>query len=262
MAGTLQGDGGPPARHRVGLVRYPSFLHAWVLDLPGCIAGGPDIEAIGRLLPLVIAEHVAWLRQHGVHTDVLTMWDVVEQVDGSAFASAGGEFCFAWERTPMTAEELEHGIARMEYARADLLDAYQHLPDAILDWAPSAVDTSSFDAWAPEARTIRGIVEHVLQLEVYYRDSLRDGPAAGIFEHTGDPATERATTVALLRSRTDGERSRTYRPTRPSRSVAEEWTVRKVLRRIISHERAHTAEIVQRRTWLLLGLPPGMTDER
>jgi hypothetical protein len=243
-------------------VQYPAFVHAWVLDLPGCIAGGRDLEAVARLLPLVIAEHVAWLRRHGERAQALAAWDVSEQIDGDAFAAAGGEFCFAWERAPLTAEELERGIARMQYARADLLDAYRHLPDAIMDWAPAAVDTSSFDAWAPEARSIRGIVEHVLQLEVYYRDSLRDGLAPGIFERTGDPGLERARTEAVVRSLTDDERSRTYCPTRPSREVAEEWTVRKVLRRIISHERAHTAEIVQRRTWLLLGLPPGMTDER
>jgi hypothetical protein len=251
MAVTMPRRGAASDQHRNGLVEYP-----------GCIAGGRDMDAIKRLLPRVIGEHMAWLRQHGEHAELLFTWDIVEHIDGTAFASAGGEFCFAWEQTPMTAEELERGIARMEYARADLLDAYQHLSDTILDWAPSAVDTRSFDAWAPEARTIRGIVEHVLQLEVYYRDSLRDGLAAGIFERTGDPAAERARTVALLRSLPDDERSRTYRPTRPSREVAEEWTARKVLRRIISHERAHTAEIVQHRTWLLLGLPPGMTDER
>jgi hypothetical protein len=42
---------------------------------------------------------------------------------------------------------------------------------------------------------------------------------------------------------------------RPGRTVAEEWTVRKVARRIIAHERAHAAEVRQRLTWVLLGLP-------
>jgi hypothetical protein len=32
-------------------------------------------------------------------------------------------------------------------------------------------------------------------------------------------------------------------------------TIRKVLRRLISHDRDHAAEILQRRTWLLLGVP-------
>lgn len=251
----------PASAHRVGLVQYPAFLHAWVLDLPGCIAGGRDIYALGRLLPLVIAEHGAWPR-HGEQIETLPSWEIVEQVDAGAFAGAGGEFCFGWEQAPLTAEELERGIARMQYARADLLDACLHLPDAILDWAPTVVDTSSFDAWAPEARTIRDIVEHVVQLEIYYRDSLHDSLARGIFERTGDPAAERAHTVALLRSLMDDERTRTFRPIHPSRDVAEEWTGRKVLRRIIAHERAHTAEIMQRRTWLFLGLPPGITDER
>jgi hypothetical protein len=31
--------------------------------------------------------------------------------------------------------------------------------------------------------------------------------------------------------------------------------VRKLARRIITHERGHAAEIMQRRTWILLGVP-------
>jgi hypothetical protein len=35
----------------------------------------------------------------------------------------------------------------------------------------------------------------------------------------------------------------------------EHWTVRKALRRIISHERFHTKEIEQQLAWLLVGPP-------
>jgi hypothetical protein len=62
-------------------------------------------------------------------------------------------------------------------------------------------------------------------------------------------------TLSLLRSLSDEQRARVYRPIRPGVATPGSWTVRKVIRRIISHERAHTAEILQRRTWILLGVP-------
>jgi DinB family protein len=137
------------------------------------------------------------------------------------------------------------------------MSAFEPLPDAVLDWVPPAAAFEKFDPWAPDVRTIRGLLRHVLQFEVYYRDGPRDGAAKGISEQTGDPPAEHARTVQLLRSLTDDGRSRLYRPLRPGQSAPEEWTVRKMLRRTISHERAHTAEIQQRRTWLVLGVPGG-----
>ncbi len=240
-------------KHRIGLVIYESFVHACVLDLPGCIAGGRDRAEIDALLPLSIVEHIAWLRANGDAIEDIADWEVAEEVD--VRQAAGGEFCFSAEREPLSGQELELLIQRMGYARADVLAAQRSLPAELLDWLPSASTVSSPDPWEPEPRSIRRIFEHVLQLEVYYRDGLRDGAAAGIFENVVDPAAERAQTIELLRSLSDADRSRVYHPVRPGHSEPDEWTVRKVVRRIISHERAHAGEIVQRRTWFLLGIP-------
>ena len=152
-------------------------------------------------------------------------------------------------------EELESLIRRLGYARAELLASIDGVADAVLDWEPPRSAFASFDAWAPEVRTIRGVARHVFQFEPYYRDGLRDGPAAGIYERVSDPATEHALTVERLRSLSAEERSRVWRPLRPGGSAPEEWTVRKVVRRMVSHDRAHAAEIMQRRSWVLLGVP-------
>ena len=240
-------------KHSIGLVTYGSYVHAWVLDLPGCLVGGRDLDQVAHMLPVVIAEHAAWLRSHGETVGESGAWEVAQTVDVAA--APGGDPCFDAERTPLARRDLDRLIARMEYARADLLDGVRQLPDAVLDWEPPASAIGSFDAWAPGVRTIRDIVRHVFQFEVYYRDGLRDGAAKGIFEKVADPAIEGARTVDLLRSLTEEDRGRVYQPIRPAQTVAEEWTARKVLRRIISHERAHAAEIQQRRTWLLLGVP-------
>jgi hypothetical protein len=241
--------------HQVGIVAYENAVHAWGIDLPGLVSWGSDLEELAPRFSLVLADYLAWLRRHGEDAGDDLAWEAVETVDGTALTSTGGEFCFAAERAPLSRDVLERAITRMAFARDDLMSAVDGLPDAVLDWEPPLSSVALLDAWAPEARTIRGIVEHVLQLETYYRAGLADGAAAGIFERIGVPQEERERTVALLRSLDDHWRNRSYYPVRPGRSTPEEWTVRKVLRRIISHERHHAAEIVQRRAWLLLGVP-------
>jgi len=234
---------------------YGTGIHAWVLDLPGCIAGGRNSEAIALMLPLAIAEHVAWLQQHGESVDASPAWEAVESIDPLTQSDADGDFCFADDRRPLPRAELETCIARLEFARADLLGLVSALPDALLDWAPPRSSVEAFDVWAPGARTVRDILAHVLSFEVFYRDGLKDGPARGIFETVADVSGERVTTLALLRSLNDAQRERVYRPVRPGLVTPGSWTVRKMVRRIISHDRAHTAEILQRRTWILLGVP-------
>ncbi len=238
--------------HRVGVVTYKSNVHAWVLDLPGCIAGGRDVAEVGPALDLAILEHVAWLGMHGESVDEAYDWQIVETLPA---AEHGGDACFAAEATPPSHEDLDVAIRRMKFARADLVASIDSLPPLLLDWEPPATAFASFDAWAPEPRSIRALVDHVLSFEVYYRDALQNGAAGGISTRVADAAADRAVTVGRLRSLTDDDRARVWRPIRPGHTEPEEWTVRKVLRRIISHERAHTAEIVQRRTWPLLGVP-------
>lgn len=238
--------------HVVGLVEHERFVHAWVLDLPGCIVGGHDLGEIEAKLPLAIAEHTGWLRSHGEPVEDGGVWEIVER--GPA---AAGDVLFEAERAPMSREEQERLIGRVGFAQADLLAATAGVADAVLDWEPPRGAFETFDAWAQEVRTIRDVARHAHQFDVYYREGLRDGAAAGIYEAVPDPAAEQARTIERLRSLTNEERRRVWRPTRPGQGVAEEWTMRKVVRRMISHERGHAAEILQRRTWVLLGVPGG-----
>ncbi|MEX2245992.1 MAG: DinB family protein [Dehalococcoidia bacterium] len=243
------------AKHQVGVTTYDGELLGWVLDLPGCIAAGRDLAGVEEKLPLVIAEYEGWLRSHGEAVGEASGWEIVQTVDATAFAATGGEFCLEEEYAPLGREELERHVRYLQHARSDLLRKIEHLPDAVLDWRPPNTAAEHIDPWAPDVRTIRGIVQHTLQLEVYYRESLHDGPAPGIFERVDDPQTELERTLDRIRSLTDGDLSRVFRPIHPGRTVAEDWTLRKVLRRYISHERVHTAEIAQRHTWILLGVP-------
>ena len=251
--------------HEVAIVAYERELLGWVMDLPGCVAAGRDRADLDLRLRLAIAEHLTWLRSHGEDagdgtsgdetSGDDTSWTAAQEVDAQARRPTGGDFLFELERGPLSSAGLEGMIARMRYAQADLLASARGLPGLLLDWEPPASAIGEPDPWSPEPRTIRQIAVHALQLDLFYRESLRDGPAPGIFERVRPPEEEFEATIALLRGLDDEGRFRVWRPVHPGSADAEEWTARKVVRRRISHLRAHTAEIAQRRTWVLLGAP-------
>jgi hypothetical protein len=238
--------------YSVGLVHRGNTVHAWVFDLPGCIAGAPDVDHIDAPLRLAIAEHEGWLRAHGEEIAASDGYDVFETVMA---AHPAEEIVFQGDCAPVADAELEVMLRRMAYARADLLEPFARLPDAVLDWAPPSSAFDAFDAWAPEVRTIRDLLTHALQFDIYYREGLHDGPAKGISERTGDPVAEREITIGIMRSLSMLDRTRVFQPLRPGQTTPDAWTLRKAIRRIISHERVHAAEVVQRWSWTLLGTP-------
>ncbi|HSE45708.1 MAG TPA: hypothetical protein VLA89_10325 [Gemmatimonadales bacterium] len=46
---------------RVGLVRYPGAVHAWVLSLPGCVAGAPSAGEITKDVAILLGPDQPWL---------------------------------------------------------------------------------------------------------------------------------------------------------------------------------------------------------
>lgn len=242
-----------PMSEPFSLARYPGFTLAWADAWPGLVAGGSMESELAERIPLSLAEHRAWLNGHGTDGPAGEAWHVSESIPNAETAALGGEFCFAADRLPLTGAELSRAMEHARFAMEDLAHAAD-LPDVLLDWLPAGLKIEHADPWAPDVRTIRGILRHALQLEVYYRDGLRDGPAAGIFETVGTPRDEFELTRAAV-ERAAQEPGRIYAPARPGRNEPDQWTLRKVVRRLISHHRAHTAEILQRRTWVLLGVP-------
>lgn len=239
-------------RARLAVERYPDLVLAWVVDLPGCVAGGRTLEEAEERLPVVIAEHLASLRNHGIPVEEVDGWEVTESIE------AQGDVIFAADRETLSADALAGLVARVRGAQAELRSAMRGLPAALLDWEPPRSAFATFDSWAPDVRSIREVANHVYRFETYYLDGLRDGPAAGIFETMSAAGRRRA--FERLAALPESERSRAFFPVRPGQTEPEQWTARKVLRRLISHGRVHAAEIIQRRTWFLLGTPQPGTD--
>lgn len=221
------------------LVTYPNQVLAWADNWPGLVAGGATREAAEQAIPAAIAEYANWLGSAGMPRPTpAAAWRITSILDGTT--APGGDVCSPADRAPIAAGELEAHLAIASRAVDDLIDATR-MPDDALDHLPEGMVPEHVDPWAPDVRTIRGILLHTLQMEVFYRGSLVDGPAVGIFEPVTTAEGEWRRTLAAIRN---ADASRVYRPERAG--VADEWTVRKVLRRLISHHRQHTAEVRER----------------
>ncbi len=235
-----------PHVYRVGLARVQDGVEAWVFDLPGCCALASSKAGACDLLPVVIAEHLAWLDQHGEVTRDAFPFDaeIVEETLSDP--------CFEADKAPLSADDLEAGRRQLAHSHNDLINLVRPLPDIVLDWRPPASAVMA-DEREPEARIIREILQHVAGSEGFYSFTITQsfpehavGPPVDIFE-------ARQRSLAAIRSLSEADQSAVFRCS--GAAGESEWTLRKMLRRTIRHERFHTKEIEQRLAWLLLGTP-------
>jgi len=242
--------------YRVGIHKRPVGVDAWVLDLPGCRAIGRDLDEALGLVSVVIAEHVAWLESHGEKIDPYDVtFEVVEEVE------AEGEFCFEADGAALNLDELDVALRRSEYAFADLTALAMRLPGTVLDWRPPA-SAVKIDSIYPDVRSIREMLAHASGSGGFFVRNVGDDTWSPPEADPTDIGRARRAGIERLRSLTDRERSTVYRRPDPRRGGEAAWSARKVLRRLINHERFHTKEIEQRLAWLLLALPEVMPVSR
>jgi predicted RNase H-like HicB family nuclease len=243
-------------KYRVAIAKRPDgSADAWVADLPGCRAAAGSVSGAMELLPVVVGEHLAWLAGYGEPVDPAAPFEpeMVEETE------ARGEFTFAFDREAMSRDEMETAIRHAGYAHADLMNRLAGLPDVVLDWVPPA-SSVKIDAIFPDVRSIRMMLEHLTTVQAnYYIGSLSVPPA--------DPrsptlAELQETSAARLRALSDEALGRLYKRVNQRSGAEMEWTARKVMRRIIGHTRFHTKEIEQRVSWLALGVPEVLPQNR
>jgi hypothetical protein len=243
--------------HTVGIGQFEGRVEATVFTLPGCGATAVTEAALLSLLPLSIAEFTWWLETHGDAPDTSSGFDILERIDAAQTGAADGEFAYASDREPASDNEIERALRWLAFARDDLTALTVTLPDAILDWRPPDSAMARIDPWKPHALTIREILADIVGAEGYYRSGISAAPEANGAAELANATRERERTIARLHGLAAADRSRLFRVRRPwqPEGTAEEWTARKAIRRMLSHERFHTKEIEQRLAWLLLGIP-------
>ena len=243
-------------KYRVCIAKRPDgSADAWVVDLPGCRAAAGSLVDAMELLPVVVGEHLAWLAGHGEPVDPSAPFepDVIEE------AEARGEYTFGVEREAMSREDMERAIRHAGFAHADLVARLRSLPDVVLDWVPPA-SSVKIDQIFPDVRSIRMMLEHLTTVQAnYYIGSLSDPPSepqATTLEELHESS------AARLRALSDEALGKLYVRSNARTGAEMQWTARKVMKRIISHTRFHAKEIEQRISWLTLGVPEVLPQNR
>lgn len=199
----------------------------------GFATWSPTEHEVVRRVPAKFQEYLTWLQQHGLPTpEFQAEIEVVQRV-------VGDEVLFDADFAPAPADMIEETIQLMHAARSDLLATVGSLSNELLDWDPPY---RTFAPWA-DWRTIREILAHVANTETrYYLPAIGYEPTVSPVRPRDDwrvfLSEQRAAALTFLEdleSSSDRARVRTR--------GEEQWSVRKVLRRLVRHELLHWKSI-------------------
>jgi predicted RNase H-like HicB family nuclease/uncharacterized damage-inducible protein DinB len=191
---------------------------AHVPALPGASARGKTVEEVKDKIRSAIQEYLGLL--HDVGEPVPTLSEDIhlefEEVDSTTFLT---------DYDALHPHEMQTLFRWLAVSRQELMDLIKSLPEDALGWQP--------DDGTP---SIRDMVCHMAEADLWYTDRLKQWPEAPLFRLAATRG------VALERLRALGERELGKVTVHES----EEWTPRKVMRRMLEHEREHIAQLRER----------------
>lgn len=210
----------------------------WIEMFPGAFSQGPTPQAAAQAAPVALIDYMEWLRAHDVPSPAHLQRvgsaelhvEIVETYSAQRTAS-GHEIngFFGPDARPIEDEDLEHYLRLLAHARADLRKAMYAIP-------PESLDTAPFGE-----RSVSSLLKHLADTELFGLSCLRLAPQ---IPEQADPMqwleTVRQAFVRAVQSAPMSLRRDIYT------MQNERWSLRKLLRRTLGHERAHTAQIARR----------------
>ena len=204
-----------------------AWTFAHVPELLGCFSKERSREMALEKLPDRIQSHLSWLKTKGESVSLKGEITVMITEKFNCFMVGDYEVgaCFEADRKPVGREESQAAIRRMSWNREELLSKVAHLPAEVLD-----------KKLAGSARTLRQVLNHIAGAELWYIDRIKSNiPSFKSFpeEALARLSTVRDFVIAELLKLSEEELSKVVVKDH------EEWTARKVLRRLLEHEREH-----------------------
>ena len=213
----------------------PEATGAFVPDCPGCWVFGSTKERAMVKVRMVVLEWAEWLRSNGevppfMKRDVEIEGAEMLRVDYNPAEARKPEPLFWSEVAPIAREDIDRTIRLMEYSRNDLMAAVAGITDDCLDWEPPG-----------EPRTIRNCLAHIAHVELWYLTRISVVPWPVRLPETTLELLEHSRDVALagLRGFPERKMKGVFQPRKYRSPVCNLWTARKVLRRLVDHERLH-----------------------
>jgi predicted RNase H-like HicB family nuclease len=186
---------------------------AHVPELPGCTARAKTVDAAKEAIRKVARDYITFLRAQGEH-DLPGEFDLeFEETDKNTFAQ---------DYVTMKPEEITQAKRWLEASRRAVVAELANLPTDAWDWKPGK------DDWP-----LRAITAHMGSAELWYTDRLMQPDHA--------PFDRLKVTRRVAFDRLDA-----LAPEHRGRVMTfdgEDWTPRKVMRRMLEHEQEHLAQI-------------------
>ena len=211
----------------------PNHWVAWVFELPGCFSKARNREDAIAKAPLRIAQYFEWLSSHNYKAPRVAEPIEVEVIESfNSFVSEGDYIVNAFFKDDLrllSQDEIEHALRLLEYTRSDLLQVVQQIPSDQLD-KPLRGDVQG---------SIRGILNHVAWAEWWYFDRLNLA-----FKEEQMP-DDIMSMLEIVRVHTRRRLPQLAGNTTITKRIGEQWSARKIVRRTLWHERAHTQQIIR-----------------
>lgn len=194
----------------------------YAVDFVGAYTRGETLEAAVRKMQAEICSYLKWCGKKAV-----TSMDIViieEKVSELAICDADSDVLFESEKAPLTAEEYIKLKALALKSAQDFLALYDSVPDKNATAAP---ERKTFYGQVP--RTANEMYEHTKNVNTYYFAEI-----AVDADHDGNIYECRKRGFESLESNLDFLQNTVRKG-----SYSEDWSLRKVLRRFIWHDRIH-----------------------
>lgn len=194
----------------------------YAVDFIGAFARGETLEAAIAKMPQEIASYASW-SGYPVSGDFLIAISG-EKRSELDIRDADSDVLFESEKAALTAQEYERQKLLALKSARDFLTLYASIPDK---YASATPPRNTFYGQAP--RTARAMYEHTKNVNAYYFAEI--GVEA---DNDGDIYVCRKRGFETLEMKRDFLQNAIF----PG-SFGEDWTLRKVLRRFIWHDRIH-----------------------
>ena len=194
----------------------------YAADFVGAYTRGETLEAAVRKMQAEICSYLKWCGKKAV-----TSMDIViieEKVSELAICDADSDVLFESEKAPLTAAEYKKLKALALKSAQDFLALYDSVPDKNATAAP---ERKTFYGQVP--RTANEMYEHTKNVNTYYFAEI-----AVEADHDGNIYECRKRGFEALESSPDFLQNTVRKG-----SYGEDWSLRKVLRRFIWHDRIH-----------------------
>ena len=194
----------------------------YAVDFVGAYTRGETLEAAVRKMQAEICSYLKWCGKKAVTSMDIAI--IEEKVSELAICDADSDVLFESEKAPLTAEEYKKLKALALKSAQDFLALYDSVPDKNATAAP---ERKTFYGQVP--RTANEMYEHTKNVNTYYFAEI-----AVEADHDGNIYECRKRGFEALESNPDFLQNTVRKG-----SYGEDWSLRKVLRRFIWHDRIH-----------------------